>query len=72
MDLIEGLPKSGTQNVVMVVVDRLIEYTHLLALSHPFTPQTMAQIFMDNVFKLHGPLAAIIIDRDGIFTSELW
>jgi hypothetical protein len=72
MDFIEGLPKSGTKNVILVVVDRLTKYSHFLALSHPFTTQTVAQLFIDSIFKLHGPHVAIIIDIDRIFTSRLW
>jgi transposase InsO family protein len=53
-------------------VDRLTKYGHFLALSHPYTATTMAQLFMDIVFKLHGPPVAIITDRDRIFTSQLW
>jgi hypothetical protein len=54
MEFITGLPKSGNKLVIMVVVDRLSKYAHFCALHHPFTSSTVAQIFMDQVFKLHG------------------
>jgi hypothetical protein len=54
MDFITGLPKSGNKSIIMVVVDRLSKYAHFCALHHPFTTSTVAQIFMDQVFKLHG------------------
>jgi hypothetical protein len=72
MDFIEGLLKSNNKNVILVVVDRLTKYSHFIPLSHPFPAQTMAQLFMDNIFKLHGPPVAILTDRDRIFTSRLW
>jgi transposase InsO family protein len=72
MDFIEGLSKSGAKDVIMVVVDRLTKYAHFLALSHPFTAHTVAQMFIDNIFKLHGPPIAIVTDRDRVFISKLW
>jgi hypothetical protein len=70
MDFTTGLPKSGNKSVIMVVVDRLFKYAHFCALSHPFTASTVAQIFMDQVFKLHGMPHSIVSDRDPTFTSN--
>jgi hypothetical protein len=70
MDFITALPKSGTKSVIMVVVDRLSKYAHFCALQHPFTTSTVAQIFMDRVFKLHGMPHSIVSDRDPTFTSN--
>jgi hypothetical protein len=72
MDFITGLPKSGNKSVIMVVVDRLSKYAQLCALQHPFTASTVAQIFMDQVFKLHGMTHSIVSDRDPTFTSNFW
>jgi hypothetical protein len=72
MDFVEGLPKSNDKDVILVVVDRFTKYAHFLSLSHPFTVQDVINLFIDNVFKLHGPPAVIVTDRDRIFTSNLW
>jgi hypothetical protein len=40
MDFIIGFPKSGNNNVIMVVVDHLSKYVHLCALQHPLTIET--------------------------------
>ena len=72
MDCITGLPKLGNKSVIMVVVDRLSKYAHFCALSHPFTTSMVAQIFMDQVFKLHGMLHSIVFDRDPTCTSNFW
>jgi len=72
MDFIEGLPVSGGKTVIMVVVDRLSKAAHFIALSHPYSALTVAQAYLDNVFKLHGCPTSIVSDRDVVFTSEFW
>ena len=69
MDFIEGFPQSGNKNCIMVVVDRFTKVGHFIALSHPFTGTVVAQMFEDNVYKLHGMPCSIVSDRDKLFTS---
>jgi hypothetical protein len=54
----------------MVVVDRLSKYAHLCSLQHSLTTSTMAQIFMDQVFKIHGMPHSIVSNRDPTFTNN--
>jgi hypothetical protein len=72
MDFISGLPKSRGKNVILVVVDRLTKYAHFLPLAHPYTVQTVADLFSKHIIKLHGPPSSIVSDRDHVFTSHLW
>jgi len=72
MDFIMGIPKSNNKIVIMVVVDHLSKYAHLCALQHPFTASTMAQFFMDNIFKFHGMPHSIVFDKDPTFTNNFW
>jgi hypothetical protein len=72
MDFIVGLPKSGNMSVIMVVVDHLSKYAHFCALQHPSIAATMDQLFLDNIFKLHGMLNSIVSDKDPTFTSNFW
>ena len=72
MDFIEGLPKSQGFSVILVVVDRLTKFAHFLPVKHPYTAATIAQLFMDNVVKLHGLPSTIVTDRDTVFLSHFW
>lgn len=72
MDFIEGLPKSHNKEVVLVIIDRLTKYGHFLALSHPYTVEQVAEMFMENIYKLHGLPQDIVSDRDRVFVSQFW
>jgi len=72
MDFIVGLPISSNKSVIMVVVDRLSKYAHLCTLQHPFIPATIAEIFIDHIFKLHGMPTSIVSDHDPTFTGKFW
>lgn len=72
MYFIEGIPRSGGFNCILVVVDLFSKYAHFLGLKHSFTTFSVAQLFMSQVYHLHGLPMAIVSDRDHIFTSWLW
>ncbi|KAL6316337.1 hypothetical protein AAG906_017972 [Vitis piasezkii] len=72
LDFIEGLPNSESYSVIMVVVDRLSKYAHFIPISHPYTASKIAQVFLANIFKLHGLPNSIVTDRDPTFTSTFW
>lgn len=72
MDFIDGLPKSEGKSVILTVVDRFSKYGYFLALSHPYTVEGVAKVFLDNIYRLHGMPRSIVSDRDKIFTSTFW
>jgi len=72
MEFIEGLPSSDQYNCILVIVDKLSEYSHFIKVKHPFSALQIAKLYMEHVYKLHGMPQAIVSDRDKIFTSLLW
>nr|GEW54628.1 putative mitochondrial protein [Tanacetum cinerariifolium] len=72
MHFIVGLPRSQEKAVIIVVVDRLNKYAYFMALSHPYTASSVAQAFLDLVYKLHGLPNSIVSDRDNVFLSHFW
>jgi hypothetical protein len=72
MDFVEGLPRSGHYNCILVVVDKFSKFSHFIPLRDPFTALYVAKAFLDNVYKLHGMPASIVSDRDRVFTSNVW
>lgn len=72
MDFAEGLPKSGTANAILVVIGKFSKFGHFIPLKHPFTAASVAKLFLDHVYRLHGMPQTIVSDLDHIFTSQFW
>lgn len=72
LDFIEGLPKSARFDTILVSIDKFTKYDHFIPLSHPYTDLSVAQVFVEQIYKLHGLPKIIISDRGKVFTSALW
>jgi hypothetical protein len=72
MDFIDGLPKCEGYSVILVVVDRFTKYGHFFPLKHPYSAQSVAQVFFNNIVKLYGLPKTIVSDRDKVFSSSFW
>lgn len=72
MDFITGLPPVRGYSVIIVVVDRLSKYAHLVPLRTAYTSQSVAEAFFHNIVKLYGLPRTIVSDRDKAFTSAFW
>jgi hypothetical protein len=64
MDFIEGLPSSAGYTVILVIVDRFIKYSHFFPIKHPYSAASIAQVFLDNIVKLHGVSKTIVCDTE--------
>ncbi|KAL4587069.1 hypothetical protein LXL04_011719 [Taraxacum kok-saghyz] len=72
MDFITQLPPSGGKTAIWVIVDRLSKYAHFIALPPHYTAPSLAIIFLQHIYRLHGLPKTIVSDRDPIFLSHFW
>ena len=73
MDFIIRLPKSAIQNdAIMVVVEKLNKSTHFIPVKSTCKAIDISNIFMKEIFRLHGMCRDIISVRDTKFTSIFW
>ena len=70
MDFIIDLPKRRKRNEsVMVVVDKLSKSAHFIPVKSTFKVVNIAEIFLREIFRLHGIPKAITSDSDSKFTG---
>ena len=73
VDFITGFPKSKKKNdYVMVVVDKLSKDAHFIPVKSTYKVVNIADIFMKEVFRLHGIPKTIISNRDVKITGKFW
>ncbi|PKI34301.1 hypothetical protein CRG98_045299 [Punica granatum] len=72
MDFITGLPSSKGKTIILTVIDRLSKYGHFIALPAHITSHRVAEVFVNNIIRLHGVPRVIITDRDPKFMHSFW
>ena len=73
MDFIVGLPKTARQHdTIWVIVDRLTKVSHFLPIRQNQSIEALAQLYVEEIVKLHGIPRTIVSDRDPRFTSKVW
>jgi hypothetical protein len=56
----------------MVVIDKLSKYSHFIPIKSTFKAINIVEIFMKEIFRLHGIPKMVISSRDVKFTSIFW
>jgi len=73
MDFVSGLPKGKRgNNAIWVIVDRLTKSALFLPMKKTDSIDKLAQLYVNEVIRLHGVPVSIVSDRDPRFTSRLW
>nr|GFB56471.1 transposon Ty3-I Gag-Pol polyprotein [Tanacetum cinerariifolium] len=73
MDFVTSLPQTKRRHdSIWVVVDRLTKSAHFLPIRKDYFVSRLAEIFQQEIVRLHGTPSAIVSDRDPRFASRFW
>ncbi|GKD20684.1 retrotransposable element Tf2, partial [Tanacetum coccineum] len=73
MDFVTGLPTTQKRHdAIWVVVDRLTKSAHFLPIRKNYGISKLAEIFQQEIVRLHGTPTSIVSDKDPKFTSHFW
>ncbi|GKV11106.1 hypothetical protein SLEP1_g22390 [Rubroshorea leprosula] len=73
MDFVTGLPRTLKGNdSIWVIVDRLTKSAHFLPYQTGTSIEKLANMYMEEIVKLHGVPVSIVSDRDTRFLSHFW
>jgi len=76
MNFIIKLPKSTNlatgekYDSILVMIDRLIKYSHIIACKEKFTVEQLRYIVLNRLIRYHDILKELISDKDKLFTSN--
>jgi hypothetical protein len=73
MDFIVGLPRTQKGNdSIWVIVNRLTKVAHFLPVKTNYSMSRLAELYVDNILKLHGAPRSIVSDRGPQFNAQFW
>jgi hypothetical protein len=71
--LIVGLPNTSRHyDSIWVIVDRLTKTTHFLPVHTTHKTEKYAEIYVDQIVRLHGISRTIVSDRGALFVARFW
>ena len=71
VDFIMKLLVVAGKDAILVVCDSLSKMMHFVAITEGMSAEGLARLFWDNVWKLHGLLESVVLDRGPQFAAEL-
>jgi hypothetical protein len=73
MDFIVGLPNTSRHHdSIWVIVDRLTKTAHFLLVHTTHRAEKYAEIYIDQIVRLHGIPKTIVSDRGAPFVARFW
>ena len=73
MDLVTGLLRTQRgHDAIWVIVDRLTKSAHFIATNNTYSLERYAQLYVDEIVRLHGAPVSIVSEKDPRFTFRFW
>jgi transposase InsO family protein len=73
MDFIVGLPNTFQRHdCIWVIVDRLTKITYFLPVHTTYNAKKYAEIYLDQIVRLHGVPKTIVSDHGAQFIARFW
>ena len=73
MDFVSGFPFTQQKHdSVWVIIDRLTKSAHFIPARIDYSMDRLAELYVDEIVRLHGVPLSIVSDRDPRFTSRFW
>ena len=73
MDFVFGVPLTQKKHdSIRVIVDRLTKSAHFLLVRLNYFMDQLTELYVNEIFRLHGIPISIVSDHDPRFTSRFW
>ena len=73
IDFVIRLPRTWRQHdAIWVIVDTLTKSAHFIPISNDNPLDKLAQLYVEEIVRLHGVPISVLSDRDPRFTSRFW
>ena len=73
MDFVSGFPLTQRKHdAVWVIVDRLTKSAHFLSIRLDYSMDCLSDLYVNEIFRLHGIPLSIVSGRNPRFTSRFW
>ncbi|KAF8755363.1 hypothetical protein RHS01_05227 [Rhizoctonia solani] len=69
-DMIVDLPKDGSNNSILVIVDSFTKYGIFVKCSKKLKAPELAELFLEHVWKRHGMPEKTVSDRGRVFNNK--
>ena len=71
VNFITKLLLVAEKNAILVVYNKLFKIIYFVIIMEGILTKELVQLFRDNIWKIHGLLESVVLDRRSQFTAEM-